>query len=182
VDPRADLGDVDKRTFLTLLEHELRPLGRPVSAGVLMENLCLTLDHRPTQRSLFRDTATAPIHIITESVPCRNKSNGPNPWRKKKKLRKATWKSFYSLQRRVHSYTLHVNYLFLHTNFLHCSLIYLGYLRLFSQLHIYMKLNIRTPGNEKEPKKDRLWPNNVLSQNAPGGAEENNETLIRNSR
>jgi hypothetical protein len=29
VDPRAGLGDVEKRKFLTLPRHELRPLGYP---------------------------------------------------------------------------------------------------------------------------------------------------------
>jgi hypothetical protein len=35
VEPRADLDDVEKRKFLTLLGLELRPLGRPVRSQSL---------------------------------------------------------------------------------------------------------------------------------------------------
>jgi hypothetical protein len=35
VDPRAGLGDVEKRKFLTLPGHELRPLGHPARSQSL---------------------------------------------------------------------------------------------------------------------------------------------------
>jgi hypothetical protein len=35
MDPRASLDDVEKRQFLTLLELELRPLGRPARSQSL---------------------------------------------------------------------------------------------------------------------------------------------------
>jgi hypothetical protein len=50
VDPRADLDDVEKRKFLTLLGLELRPLGRPARSQMWKKVIAVCFGYHPGMR------------------------------------------------------------------------------------------------------------------------------------